>query len=189
MKKGIKFYKTLFVSTFTLSTFTVGGGYVIVPLMRKKFVKDLKWIGEEEMLNIVAISQSAPGSIAVNAAIMLGYSLSGVRGALVAAIGTVLPPLITISLIAKFYMVFKENNIVKALFLGMRAGVAAVIIDVIIRMATALIKTKNKLSIGIMITAFIASVFFDISAPLIIVASGALGGFYYNIIQKGGDQV
>jgi len=80
MKKDIKFYWTLFYSTFSLSAFTIGGGYVIVPLMRKKFVEELDWIDEEEMLNLVAISQSAPGPIAVNTSIMVGYRLAGVRG-------------------------------------------------------------------------------------------------------------
>ena len=115
MKKNLKFYLTLFWSTFSLSAFTVGGGYVIVPLMRKKFVEELEWIDEEEMLNLVAISQSAPGPIAVNAAIMVGYRIAGVPGVFVSIFGTVLPPLIIITVIAQFYAAFKENRIVNAL--------------------------------------------------------------------------
>ena len=174
MEKNLKFYSTLFLSTFSLSAFTIGGGYVIVPLMRKKFVEELKWIDEEEMLNLVAISQSAPGPIAVNASIMVGYRLAGVLGALITTVGTVLPPLIIITVIAKFYTAFKENRIVNALLLGMRAGVAAVIIDVII-------------SITIMIVALIAAVIFDINAALIIILSGAFGAFYYNYFKKAGE--
>ena len=110
MEKNIKFYWKLFLSTFTISAFTIGGGYVIVPLMRKKFVEELKWIDEEEMLNVVAISQSAPGPIAVNTSIMVGYRLAGIWGAFVTTIGTVLPPLVIITVIAKFYISFKEKG-------------------------------------------------------------------------------
>jgi chromate transporter len=187
MKKNIKFYWKLFLSTFTISAFTIGGGYVIVPLMRKKFVEELKWIDEEEMLNVVAISQSAPGPIAVNTSIMVGYRLAGIPGAFVTTVGTVLPPLIIITIIAKFYEAFKENRIISSLLLGMRAGVAAVIIDVIIKMARNVTKTKDKISIAIMVTALIAAVILDINAALIIILSGAFGGFFYNFVKKAGD--
>lgn len=185
MKKNLKFYLTLFWSTFSLSAFTVGGGYVIVPLMRKKFVEELEWIDEEEMLNLVAISQSAPGPIAVNAAIMVGYRIAGVPGVFVSIFGTVLPPLIIITVIAQFYAAFKENRIVNALLLGMRAGVAAVIIDVIIEMAGKILKTKDKISIMIMIIALAADIIFDVNAALIIILSGVFGALYYNVFKKG----
>jgi chromate transporter len=187
MKKNINFYRKLFLSTFTISAFTIGGGYVIVPLMRKKFVEELRWIDEEEMLNIVAISQSAPGPIAVNTSIMVGYKLAGIWGAILTTVGTVLPPLIIITVIAKFYEAFKDNRIISALLLGMRAGVAAVIIDVIIKMAKDIIKSKSNVSIGIMIAALIAAVILDINAALIITISGAFGWLYYNLVKKAGD--
>ncbi len=186
MKKDLRFYMKLFWSTFSLSAFTIGGGYVIVPLMRKKFVEELKWIDEEEMLNLVAISQSAPGPIAVNTSIMVGYRIAGVFGSFVSILGTVLPPLIIITVIAQFYTAFKENRIVNSLLLGMRAGVAAVIIDVIITMVKDIIKTKNKISIMVMIIALAAAVVLDINAALIIIISGAFGAFYYNVYKKEG---
>ena len=77
MKKDFKIYWTLFTSTFYLSAFTFGGGFVIVPLMKKKFVDDLNWIEEKEMLDLTAISQSSPGAIAVNASILIGYRIAG----------------------------------------------------------------------------------------------------------------
>lgn len=182
MEKDIKFYWKLFISTFSLSAFTIGGGYVIVPLMRKKFVDELKWIDEEEMINLVAISQSAPGPIAVNASIMVGYRLAGVLGSLVSILGTVLPPLIIITVISKFYVAFKSNQVVNAVLLGMRAGVAAVIIDVIIKMANDIFKAKNKVSIFIMLLSFIAAVVFNVNAALIIIISGIFGAIYYKYI-------
>ncbi|MBP7279210.1 MAG: chromate transporter, partial [Sedimentibacter sp.] len=90
-------------------------------------------------------------------------------------------------IIAGFYTAFKENRIINALLLGMRAGVAAVIIDVIIKMARNVIRTKNNISIAIMVTALIAAVIFDINAALIIILSGVFGGFYYNIVKRTGD--
>ena len=188
LKKSIKLYRTLFLSTLSLSAFTVGGGYVIIPLMRKRFVEELKWIDEEEMLNLVAISQSAPGPLAVNISIMVGYRLAGVPGTIIAAVGTVLPPLVTITIIAKFYSVFKDNAVVSNLLLGMRAGVAAVIIDVIIKMVKDIIKNRNSISIAIMLVSLIAAVVFKINTAVIIILSGAFGAFYYNIVKKAGEQ-
>ena len=86
----------IFVSTLYLSAFTFGGGYVIVTLMKKKFVDEYHWIGEDEMLDLVAIAQSSPGAIAVNGAIVVGYKLLGIPGALVAILGTILPPFVII---------------------------------------------------------------------------------------------
>lgn len=188
MEKDLKFYMKLFWSTFSLSAFTIGGGYVIVPLMRKKFVEELKWIDEEEMLNLVAISQSAPGPIAVNTSIMVGYRVAGVFGSFVTILGTVLPPLIIITVIAQFYTAFKTNKFVNAMLFGMRAGVAAVILDVIIKMVKDILKTKNKVSIMIMIIALVMAVIFDVNAALIIILSGAFGAFYYNLYKKEGRQ-
>ena len=101
MEKNRKFYLKLFLSTFYLSAFTFGGGYVIVPLMRKKFVNEYGWIDENEMIDLIAIAQSAPGVIAINASLIIGYKLAGILGAIVALVGTVLPPLIIISIISR----------------------------------------------------------------------------------------
>lgn len=188
MEKDLKFYWKLFLSTFKISAFTIGGGYVIVPLMRKKFVEELKWIDEEEMLNLVAISQSAPGPIAVNTSVMVGYRLAGVVGALVTTVGTVLPPLISITVIAKFYLNFKESKIINALLLGMRAGVAAVITDVIIKMVRDIIKTKSKIFMAIMIVSFVLAVIIEINVALIIILCGAFGAVYFNIFKRNGAQ-
>lgn len=102
MQSKKKQYWTLFLSTFQLSAFTFGGGFVIIPLMRKKFVEKLGWIDEQEMMDFTAIAQSSPGAIAVNASILVGYRVAGVPGALLTVCGTVLPPLIIISVISFF---------------------------------------------------------------------------------------
>ena len=102
----------LFLSTLYLSAFTFGGGYVIVTLMKNKFVDECHWIEEKEMLDLVAIAQSAPGAIAVNGAIVVGYKLAGIIGVLVATVATVIPPFIIISVISVFYTLFRENRFI-----------------------------------------------------------------------------
>ena len=129
-------YRTLFLSTLKLSAFTFGGGFVIIPLMRKRFVEQLHWIEEQEMLDLTAIAQSSPGAIAVNASILVGYHVAGVAGALLSIIGTILPPLVIISVISMFYKAFRDNAIVSMAMTGMLAGVAAVICDVVITMGS-----------------------------------------------------
>ena len=128
-KRDVKTYWKLFSSTFCLSAFTFGGGYIIIPLMRKKFVEELHWIEEQEMLDLSAIAQSSPGAIAVNAAILVGYRIAGIPGALVTICGTILPPLIILSIISVIYGWFRSNPWVAALLKGMQSGVAAVIAD------------------------------------------------------------
>ena len=149
-------YRKLFLSTFELSACTFGGGFVIIPLMRKKFVEELGWIEEEEMLDLTAIAQASPGAIAVNASIMLGYHIAGIPGAILAVLGTVLPPLIIISIISMFYQAFRNNVIVSMAMRGMLCGVAAVICDVVINMAKSIFQKKRPLQIIIMLASFIA---------------------------------
>ena len=89
------FYWKLFKSTFIISAFTIGGGFVIIPLLKAKFVDEYKWMDDKEALNLVAIAQSAPGVVAANAAISMGYKLGGIRGTLTALLATILPPSIS----------------------------------------------------------------------------------------------
>lgn len=170
-----KNHLTIFQSTFFLSAFTFGGGYVIIPLMKKKFVDELGWLDEEEMLNIAAIAQSSPGAMAVNAAILIGWRLMGVTGALVAILGTVLPPLIILSVISLFYATFRDNPVVSAVLKGMMAGVCAVIFDVVITMGQTILKTKKVLPALIMIGAFVASFLMKINVVYIILFCAMLG--------------
>ena len=172
---GFAFYRKLFCSTFYLSAFTFGGGYVIIPLMRKKFVEDYHWIEEKEILDLTAIAQSSPGAIAVNAAVIIGYRLAGILGALVALVGTVLPPLIIISVISLFYQAFRDNVVVNAVLKGMQAGVAAVIADVTASMAIGIGKEKKLIPILIMIAAFIANYFLNVNVIIIILVCAVVG--------------
>lgn len=168
-------YLTLFISTFRISAFTFGGGFVIVPLMKKRFVNDLDWIDDKEMLDIAAIAQSSPGAIAVNAAILLGYKVAGFPGAIVSIIGTILPPFIIISLISLFYEAFRDNMVIRALLKGMQAGIAAVVLNVSIDMANNIVKEKDLIPVLTMVAAFIATFFFDINLIIIVLSSALIG--------------
>lgn len=165
----------LFTTTFTLSAFTFGGGFVIVSLYKKKFVEELGWLEEDEMLDITAIAQSSPGPIPVNASIILGYRIHGIVGSLVALLGTIIPPFVIISLISVFYEQFRSNKVIAVALQVMRAGVAAVILDVVLNLAQNVIKGRNKLYMGLMVVAFVATYFFNVSAMYIIFICLAIG--------------
>lgn len=189
MKKTWRLYWTLFASTFSLSAFTFGGGYVIVPLMKKKFVENLKWIEEEEMLNLVALSQSSPGAIAINCSILVGYRMAGIPGSIVTVFGTVLPPLIILTVISFFYEAFKSSIVVNALLKGMQAGVAAVIVDVVLGMGGKILKTKQPFQILMMAGAFAAAFLFDVNVALIILICGVIGAAAVIYREKTGKGV
>ncbi len=165
----------LFTSTMLISAFTFGGGYVIVPLMKKKFVDELHWLEEEETLDFVAIAQSSPGAVAVNASILLGYRIAGFPGALVAILGTILPPMAILSVISFFYMAFKESPAVNAALGAMRAGVAAVIANVVFSMGRNILAEKSVLSAAIMVAVFAAVYFFKVNIILVIMLCAAAG--------------
>lgn len=165
----------IFISTLYLSTFTFGGGYVIVSLMKKKFVDEYHWIDEKEMLDLVAIAQSAPGAIAVNGAIVVGYKLAGIVGAAVAIFGTIIPPFFIISILSVFYQAFRSSYVISQMLEGMQAGVGAVIASVVFDMGVPIAKEKDFWSVFILIGAFIASWILKINVIYIILACTIFG--------------
>ena len=174
MKEKRKKYATIFFTCLYLSSFTFGGGLVIVPMMRKKFVDDLKWLEEKEMMDLTAIAQSSPGAIVVNAAILLGYKIGGVFGSLLAILGTIIPPMTIIAVVSVFYELFRTNAVVNAVLSGMQAGVAAVIVDVVLNLGAGVLKEKRMLLNIIMVAAFAAALM-GVNVVYIILASGVVG--------------
>ncbi len=178
-----KILTNIFLSTLYLSSFTFGGGYVIVTLLKKKFVDELQWIDQEEMLDLVAIAQSSPGAIAVNGAIVVGYKLARLPGVICAVLGAVIPPFIILTVISFFYTAFKENFIIQAMLNGMKAGVGAVILSVVYDMGGDVVKGKDPLLIILMAVSFIAAYFYHVNVIFIILAA-ALTGICKTIIRK-----
>lgn len=121
----------LFWTNFSISACTFGGGYVIAGFMKDQFVNKLHWIDDEEMLDMIAMAQAAPGAIAVNTSVMVGWKIAGFAGMLVSVLGTVLPPMIILAVISLFYQIFISNPYIVLLLRGMQAAVAAVIISAV----------------------------------------------------------
>lgn len=165
----------LFFSMMQISAFTFGGGFVIIGMMRKKYCEEYHWVTDDEALDMTAIAQSAPGALAVNSSIIFGYRIAGVKGAFVSALATVIPPIVIISIVTVFYNAFITNEIIKIALQVMRAGVAAIIVDVVIDLANGIIQTKNTLNVILMIAAFIASWYFGVSSITIILIFISLG--------------
>ena len=174
-EKRSKILVKLFFSTLYLSAFTFGGGYVIVTLLKKKFVDQYHWIEENEMLDLVAIAQSSPGAIAVNGAIVVGYKLAGMLGAIVAIIATIIPPFVIISVISVFYAAFRNNFLVSKMLEGMQAGVGAVIASVVWQMGTDVVRSKSPASILILAGAFAADCFFKVNVVIVVLVCALLG--------------
>ena len=171
------FFWTLFKSTFVVSAFTVGGGYVIIPLLKAKFVDEYHWISDKETLDMIAIAQSTPGIMAVNTAIMLGYRMAGVAGAIVGMIATVLPPLIIITIVASFYDLIAENEYVQLVLKGMQCGATALLVNVAIDLLIKQFKKKLLLPIAIIIATFVANLYFGVNIMILVAIDGAIGFF------------
>ena len=165
----------LFLSTLYISAFTFGGGFVIVTFMKRKFVDQYHWIDEDEMLDITALAQSSPGAIAVNAAILVGWKVAGFFGMVVSVLGTVLPPMVILSVISLIYQKFAQNTYVKFVLTSMQAGVAAVILDVVCSLGGKVLSEKQWVYYAVMILAFIATFFLDVNVVYIILAAAAVG--------------
>ena len=174
-KKNLEQLWILFKSMFLLSACTFGGGFVIVSLMKKKFVEELKWLEEDEMLDITAITQSSPGPLPVNASVIIGYRMQGIPGSLAAVLGTILPPMFVISLICVFYTEFRQNLYIAAALQVMRAGVAAVILDVTWNLAKNVWNSHSVFYTSLMALSFCGAYFFGVSAMIIILICLVIG--------------
>ena len=168
-----KILAKLFFSTLYLSAFTFGGGYVIVTLMKQKFVDELHWIQEDEMLDLIAIAQSAPGAIAVNVSTFIGYKIAGVLGGVIATLGLVFPSLVIIIAIAAVLGNVSELPAVKNAFAGIRVGVAVLMINSVIKLARAAIVDWK--AVLIFLAVFGGAVFTPVSPMIYIVAAGVAG--------------
>ena len=177
--------RKLFFSTLYLSTFTFGGGYVIVTLLKNKFVDQYHWIDEEEMLDLVAIAQSSPGAIAVNGAIVVGYKLGGIPGVLVSVLGAIIPPMLILSVISFIYDIFIANPYVRSMLNGMKAGVGAVIMSVVYDMGSTIVKKKDWIQIVIMILSFILCYFCKVNVIYIILVVAAFGAVRTILSERG----
>lgn len=166
---------TLFTSMLTISSFTFGGGFVIVTLMKRRFVDELGWMDEDEMLDIAAMAQSTPGAIAVNAAVLTGTRIGGTIGMFVAVLGTVIPPFVLLSVLSLCYEAFRQLYPVRLALAGMQAGVAAVILDVAWGLGKNVVRKKDRVDLVLMALVFIAQWFTNLNTAVIILSAAAVG--------------
>jgi len=164
-----------------IGTFTLGGGYAMVPLIENEIVDKEKWISKDDFLDLLAIAQSTPGVFAVNISIFVGYKLRGIRGSIVTALGTILPAFISILIIALFFHNFKENTIVEHIFKGIRPAVVALIAVPTFNMAKS--AKINRYTIIIPIASALLIWLLGVSPIYIFVAAG-LGGYIYGRFNR-----
>ena len=171
----------LFWTFFKIGSFTIGGGYAMVPIIEEALVTKKRWISESEFVDILALSQSAPGILAVNVSVVTGYRIKGYAGAITAALGTILPSFIIILCIAMFFSRFKDNETVERIFKGIRPAVVALIAAPVFKLGkSAHVDFRN---IWIPVAAALLVWLWGFSPIWIVLMAGA-GGFLYGIVKR-----
>lgn len=168
-RETVKRYLWLGYINLFMSTFAFGGGYVMVPMIQKYFVDKKQFFSKEDLHNMAAIAQSTPGAIAINLSALSGFRVAGIGGAIISCLATITPPTIILSLISIWYEVFRQNVIIAAILQGMQAGVAALMVNMIIGMFQMILKEKSILLTAMVPCAFAASFFLQINVILILV--------------------
>lgn len=181
MKQSMKMYIWLLATNLFISAFTFGGGYIVVPMVRRFFVAKKHCFTEEDLINMAAVAQSTPGAIAINLSALAGYKVAGIAGASISCIAAVIPPLVILTAVSAFYKIFISNTMIAAVLKGMEAGVAALMVDIIIDMCSLIFKKRSLLLSAMVPLSFIANFILGINVALILLFSCLLCVFqvYY----------
>lgn len=172
----------LFLAFFKIGLFTIGGGYAMLPIIQDEVVEKNKWLDQEEFMDAIAISQSSPGAVAVNISVFIGYRLGGFLGAIISTLGTVLPSIIIILVVAIFFYQYKDMPIINKVFLGIRPAVVALISSSVVMLAKGLGFSFERAVLAL--ASFTLIVFLGVSPIYVILGGGILTGIYYNLIKK-----
>ena len=164
----------IFRTMFKVGALTFGGGYAMVPLFRSEYVDKHGWITDEDMLGMIALSQSVPGAIAINCSILVGYKLKKLPGALVAVAGSILPSLLVLTLVTYLYEAVRDNAYVAGALRGIRAAVVALLVSAFLGFMKPFY--KDILSVAAFAAAFLLSIILDISSIYLI-----LGGIVFGV--------
>lgn len=169
----MKILMDMFITFFKIGAFTLGGGYAMLPIIQKEVVKKKKWIGETEFLDMVAISQSAPGPLAVNISAFVGQKMKGLMGLITSTLGAILPSFIIIILVASVFLGIENSPVVQRVFQGIRPAVVALIAVPVISMGkTAKVNKKNFI---IPLSAAVLVAVFKITPIYVILGAAAIG--------------
>ena len=171
----------LFLTFMKIGAFTFGGGYAMIPLIQKEVCENKKWLDEKDISDIVAISESTPGPIAINAATFVGYKTSGFFGACMATVGVVLPSFLIISIISLVLTQFQSIKAVRYAFMGIRAAVLALILKALWMMFDQV--KKKPLSYAIMGLSLLLTAFLKIDAVFVIIGCG-LFGLLWSVLNR-----
>lgn len=177
----MNFYLDAFSTFFKIGLFTIGGGYAMVPLIEEEVVNKKKWLNQEDFIDLLAVSQSAPGVFAVNISIFIGYKLKKFPGALALALGAILPSFLIILGIALFFQQFKEYEAVENIFKGIRPAVVALIAAPTFTLAKS--AKINRYNLWIPIVSALLIWLLGVS-PVYVIALAGIGGFIYGKINK-----
>ena len=183
-KKSLSLYLWLFKVNFFISAFTFGGGYVVIPMIRKYFVTEKHLFSEDELMDMAAIAQSSPGAIAINLAVLAGFRSAGFSGAVLCGVSSVLPPFLILSVISTCYQVFRDLPVVAAILKGMEAAVGALIVDIVFDMGAAVLKEKKPFFASLMPAAFAGSFLLGINVMVILLICVAACLTYYYLSAK-----
>jgi chromate transporter len=175
-----RIYWQMFITFVRIGAFTIGGGYAMIPLIQREVVQVRKWMSPKEFIDMLALAQSAPGVIAINTAIFIGYKLKGVRGSIVTALGCALPSFVIILLIAMVFTNFKDNPVVERIFKGIRPAVVALIAAPLYNMAKAAGVTWKTIFIPLIAALLIWGL--NIS-PVWVVVAAIAGGIIVGILR------
>ncbi len=164
----------LFLVFLKVGAFTIGGGYAMLPLIQEEIVHKRRWMNTEEFLETLGITQSLPGPMAINFALLAGYKLGGIRAGLFSLFGAILPSFLIIMITAIYLWQYRDNAITQAAFKGIRPVVVALIIFAAIRLGKEMIGNRR----GLILFLFFLGVLLNLRAhPAVIIAAGALTGF------------
>ena len=164
---------SLFLTFMKIGAFTFGGGYAMIPLIQREVVEEKKWINESELMDMIAIAESTPGPIAINSATFVGHHVGGFWGAFCATVGVILPSFAIIAAISYVLQQFERLRAVKYAFLGIRAGVLALILKAFWNMARQI--PKKAISCCIAAAAFVLAALLKLNVLLVIVLCAAAG--------------
>jgi len=170
----VKRILTLGWTFFWISSMTLGGGMAMLPLLEREFVEKRKWMTPEEMVDVVAVMQSLPGLIVVNMAVLIGYRIRGFRGALVASAGAVLTPFAVIAALARCMTLLSGNPTLDHVFLGVRAGTAALILMSLVKLAKGVL--DGPLAWTLAALSFAAAVVLQVDLTFVVLGGFAVGG-------------
>ena len=179
-------YWQLFTSFFKIGAFTFGGGWAMISVIEKEIVDRHGWIEREEFLDLLAIAQSMPGILAVNIATAIGDKIGGMKGSIVASLGTILPSFLIILSIAIFLTpeTIKNNRVLSAIFMGIRPAVVALIIAPVVTSAKAARLTIKTVWIPLVVALMISLNLGIVSNPIIYIILGGMGGYLFWAIGR-----